>query len=282
AIGFPLIMGWLTLESRNTGLYGIEFGMALQVTLFIVIFTTVISLIAVKLNRADAEREQAEEAQKENLNQLSKKNRYETIISTVTRSAYHSINPQEVLENAVDVISTNIDGVENVSIFLVEGEEAILKSYRGYPDWWVKRVGRIPYPQGFTWKTIIEGKPRYVADAEKDTVIGPAVKELGTKSYLSMPIHFEGRTVGCANVNSLEKNAFDEEELKLLEIIAQQIELAINNAQQGEALSQLEERYRTLFDQSPVGVYNFDKDFKITQCNERMVEILHSSYDKLI
>ncbi|MBI2487346.1 MAG: GAF domain-containing protein [Deltaproteobacteria bacterium] len=51
-----------------------------------------------------------------------------------------------------------------------------------------------------------------------------------------MPIHFEGKTVGIININSLEKNAFDEEELKLLEIVAQQIEVAINNAKQAEEL----------------------------------------------
>src|SRR3972149_2809866 len=176
--------------------------------------------------------------------QLERKNRYETIIRTVTQGVHRSIELQEVLENAVESMSKNIDRVENISIYLVEGEEAILKAYRGYSDWWVKRVGRIPYPKGFTWKAIIEGKPRYVADAEKDTFIGPAGRELGTKSYLSMPIHLEGKTVGCINVNSFQKNAFDEEELNLLEIVAQQIEVAINNAKQAEALRQSEEALR--------------------------------------
>jgi len=282
AIGFPIILGWLTLESQNTELYGIEFGMALQVTLFTVIFTTAILLIAVKLNRADAERKQGEDAIKENLNQLSKMNRYETIIGTVTRSAHHSINPQEVMENAVDAISTNIDGVENISIFLVEGEEAILKSYRGYPDWWVKRVGRIPYPQGFTWKTIIEGKPRYVADAEKDTVIGPAVKELGTKSYLSMPIHFEGKTVGCININSLEKNAFDEEELKLLEIVARQVEVAINNAQRTKALQSSEERYRALYEDNPSMYFTVDTNGTVLSVNLSGAEQLGYTAQELV
>src|SRR5579885_3478365 len=49
-----------------------------------------------------------------------------------------------------------------------------------------------------------------------------------------------------------------------------------------EALRQSEERYRTLFDQSPVGVFIFNEDFKITQCNERMVQILQSSHDRII
>src|SRR5882724_6859433 len=44
------------------------------------------------------ERKQMEAAFKENLAQLSRKNRYQTIISTVTQSVHQSINLQEVLE----------------------------------------------------------------------------------------------------------------------------------------------------------------------------------------
>jgi PAS domain S-box-containing protein len=227
------------------------------------------------------ERKQMENALKENLAHLSKKNRYETIISTVTRSVHRSINLQEVLENAVDAMSENM-GIDNVFISLVEGQEAVLKAYRGYPQWFIERVRRIPYPKGVTWRVIIGGKPMYCPDAENDVFIGPAGREVGTKSYVSMPIYSGGKAVGVININSLKKNAFDEEELKLLEIVAQQIEVAIHNAQIAEALRQSEERYRALFEQSPVGVYLFDKDFRITQCNQRMVQILQSSYDKII
>ncbi|MCI0453431.1 MAG: GAF domain-containing protein [Candidatus Dadabacteria bacterium] len=228
------------------------------------------------------DRKRAEGALRENLAHLSKKSRYETIISAVTRSVHQSINLQDVLENAVDAMSINIEGAEHISIFFVEGDEAVLKAYRGHPDWFVERIRRIPYPKGFTWKVIIDGKPRYCPDVDQDTVIGPAGREVGTKSYLSMPINFEGKTVGCINIHSFKSDAFEEEDLRLLEIVAQQIEIAINNAKRAESLRQSEERYRTLFDQSPVGVYIFDRDFKITHCNERFVQILKSSYDKII
>ncbi len=225
---------------------------------------------------------QAQKAIWENLAQLSKKNRYETIASAVTQSVHKSINLEEVLENAVEALSKNIEGAEHVGIHLVDGEEAVMKAYRGHPDWFVERVRRIPCPKGFTWKTIIDGKPRYCPDVDEDPFIGPAGREVGTKSYLSMPIKCSGETIGCVNLHSFKKNAFEEEELKLLEVTAYQIEAAINHARYAEALQQSEERYRTLFDQSPVGVYIFDKDFTITHCNERMVQILQSSYDKII
>ena len=188
-----------------------------------------------------AERERVNEVLRETLAQLSKKNHYETIISTVTRSVHQSINLQDVLENTVEAMSKNIDGVNDVSIYLVEGQEAVIKAHRGYRDWFINRVRRIPYPNGFTWKTIMEGKPVYCADVDQDTIIGHAGREVGTKSYASMPIRFEGKTVGVININSLKKNAFDEEDLKLLEIVRQQIEVAINNAQQAETLQQSEE-----------------------------------------
>lgn len=238
--------------------------------------------IATHIAGISIEHKQTEETLWSNLAQLSKKSRYETIVSSVTQSVHKSINLQDVLENAVEAMSTNIDGVEHVAIHLVEGEEAVIKAYRGHPDWFVERVKRLPYPKGLTWTTIIEGKVRYCPDVDEDTVIGSAGREVGAKSYLSMPIFWEGKAIGCISVHSFKKNAFEQEELKLLEIVAHQIEVAINNAKQTEALQQSEERYRTLFDQSPVGVYIFNADCTITHCNERMVRILQSSYDKII
>jgi formate hydrogenlyase transcriptional activator len=182
------------------------------------------------------ERKSAEKTLRETLERLSKLNRYETIISIVTRIVHHSIDLQEVLENAVEALSKNIDKVQHVSIYLVEGGEAVMRSCRGYPDWFVERVRRIPYPRGLTWKIITDGKPRYCADVAQDTAIGPSAREAGIKSYLSMPIFFEGKCAGTLNISSLQNNIFDKEEIQLLEIVAQQVGTAINNAQQAEAL----------------------------------------------
>jgi hypothetical protein len=68
-------------------------------------------------------------------------------LSTVTRSVHQSINLQDVLEKAVETMSRNIDGAGNIGIYIVEGEEAVIKAYRGYPDWFIERAGRIPYQE---------------------------------------------------------------------------------------------------------------------------------------
>lgn len=225
------------------------------------------------VSRDITERKQMEEALKNHIDYLSKRTKYEAIVNAVMQSIYKTIDLQEVMENAVTVMSENIERANIVSIYMVEGTEAVLKAHSGYPEAYIKRAGRIPYPRGTVWRTIIDGRPRYVEDVDLDETIGPAGRDIGIKSYLSIPIRFGENTVGALNVASFDKYAFNQDELNLLQIIAQQIEIAVNNAHVTDRLKQSEEKYRTLFEQSPVGVYIFDKELKIVQCNECLRQI---------
>ena len=49
-----------------------------------------------------------------------------------------------------------------------------------------------------------------------------------------------------------------------------------------EALRRSEEKYRLIFDYSPLGVFYFDESGAVVACNDRFVEILGSSREKLI
>jgi len=157
---------------------------------------------------------------KEILGRPSKKDQYKKILSTVTQSIHRSIDLQEVLVNAVEAMSENIDVVEHVSIYFVEGKEAVLQTQRGFPEGYIEKLKRIPHPKGFTWNTILAGKTRYCTDVDKDTVIGPAVREAGIKSYVSIPLKIEDKTIGCINVHSFQDNAFEENDISLLEVVA--------------------------------------------------------------
>ncbi|MCL4244494.1 MAG: GAF domain-containing protein [Candidatus Dadabacteria bacterium] len=170
------------------------------------------------------------------LRRYEKMNRYEKIIRIITQSVHRSLDPGEVINIAVEEMNKHIESAENVCIYMVEGDNAVLKSFRGYPSNMMELLGAIPRPKGFTWKTIIDSKPIHCPDVDEDTLIGPKGREIGTKSYVCMPICHAGKAMGSINVNSVRKHAFGKDELHLLEKVAGQIESAINNARQAEEL----------------------------------------------
>ncbi|MEQ9618549.1 MAG: PAS domain S-box protein [Deltaproteobacteria bacterium] len=214
---------------------------------------------------------------------LARKSRYEEIIRTVVQNVHSSLDLQEVLENAAVSLIENIEVVDIVGIYMVEGEEAVLKAHGGLTDSYIKRAGRIPYPKGFTWKTILEGEPRYCADAGKDNYIGPAGKKEGIKSYLSMPLVNEDKTVGCINITSKQKNTFDREELKLLEAVSHQISVAIKNAKQAELLLESEERLSAVLNNTPnVSIQSYDIDGRVLYWNKAAENIFGWSRDQAL
>ncbi|MEW6146222.1 MAG: PAS domain S-box protein [Thermodesulfobacteriota bacterium] len=215
----------------------------------------------------------SERALQEKVSLLSKKERYEKIINTVSQSVHSSINLDEVMVNAVNALAENIDDVEMVSIFMIEGEDLVLKAEHGFPEWFRERVTRVRRPRGLMWKTVIERKTVYIPDTEYETALGPAGKEAGVKSYAGMPIGLGEETIGCINVSSLKKNVFSEDELNLLEIIREQIETAILNAKHVEALKTSEERYQTLTDILPIGIFRADKEGVGVYVNNKLCEI---------
>ncbi|WP_321420807.1 PAS domain S-box protein [uncultured Methanomethylovorans sp.] len=48
------------------------------------------------------------------------------------------------------------------------------------------------------------------------------------------------------------------------------------------ALKESEKKYRLIFENSPLGIFNFDKDGTITYCNEKIIEILGIPKEKII
>lgn len=217
-----------------------------------------------------------------NLRKLNKKYRYETIVRTITQYVHKSINIQEVFENAVDAIHKNVLGAKNVSIHIIEDGSAVIKAYRGYPDRFIDRIKIIPYPKDYTWKTIMDEKSIYCSNVDKDAIVGRVGREIGVRSYLSMPIHSRNSVLGVINISSNKNNVFDKDELILLELVAQQIETAINNARKLEELRKSEKRFRTLFENVPTGMYRITPDGQLLDANPAFVEMLgFSSIEEL-
>lgn len=217
-----------------------------------------------------------------NIVEISRKSRYQEIISEVTQSVHKSIDLETVLDNSINAMRRNMDKLDSVAIHLVEGDEIVLRAQTGFTDDYVKRAGTIPYPKGATWQTIIEGKSKYVPDVDMDDSLGPADKDMGFKCYLIVPLLINQKAVGTFAITSFEKNVFDKEELKLLEIVSKQISIAIRNAKQAKALSKSEERYRTIVENTYDLIIETDVMGNISYANPRHKDILGYDPEELI
>ena len=181
---------------------------------------------------------EAENELKKTVETLKIKTKYEELINSISQVIHKSINVKDVLDNTAEAINNSIDVVDKVSIYLVEGREALIKAHSGAPNWYVEKVDCIPFGTGCTWNTITSGDLNYCSDTDSDNLVGPAGILLGIKSYVSIPIGFDSNIIGVINVASFRKNSFKEEDISLLSLVASQVSMVMENIRQSEELQQ--------------------------------------------
>lgn len=88
------------------------------------------------------------------------------------------------------------------------------------------RVGE----EGIVGYVTSTGEPRIAMDVGRDPVFfnNPDLPE--THSEMALPLHSEGRIVGALDVQSREVGAFQDEDVQMLSLLANQVSLAIENA----------------------------------------------------
>ncbi|URA09796.1 sigma 54-interacting transcriptional regulator [Thermospira aquatica] len=107
------------------------------------------------------------------------------------------------------------------SIMLKEEGSKFLRyaAYRGFDENKIKRVP-IAVGEGLTGAVFKDGIPRLVNDVDQDPLYIPLRDDI--QSELIVPLQVEGQIIGVLSVDSVEKNAFSEEDLELLYTISNQ------------------------------------------------------------
>src|SRR3989304_8482838 len=164
------------------------------------------------------------------------------ILNTIMEAVHKSSDLKEVFNIALDKVMELTD-IDIVGIYLVDEatNEAVLEAHRGFPDKYVERAGRIPYPKGVTWKVINSGETYIVQDVSTDPYVGPAGKEAGFQSFMSVPIKAKDRAIGAINFHSNKRNKFGKREIELFSSIGTQIAIAVAKAKQTEDLQLVNE-----------------------------------------
>ncbi len=143
------------------------------------------------------------------------------------------IELDEVLSKTVNLIRDRF-GFYHVSIFLVDQDRkwAVVRASTG-------EVGKImverPHRLAVAGQSIVgyvtgTGQPRIALDVGQDAVHfnNPLLPE--TRSEMALPLISRGSVIGALDVQSVEAGAFEEEDVNMLQTMANQLAAAIENA----------------------------------------------------
>lgn len=155
----------------------------------------------------------------------------------ITKKISRSIDLNEVLTLVMDTLGSLIH-YDAAGIYLIETDEKgyIFKSkaIRGYEISFALVEPRLKMGEGFIGYVAQTGKPLISADVTQDPRYFHARPK--TRSELVAPIISNDRLIGVFDLESDKLNAYTEDDLELLQLLASQVAIIIEKVQLQEAL----------------------------------------------
>lgn len=172
-------------------------------------------------------------------------------IADVSRATASVRKLNELLPRIANVVSEQF-GFNHTGIFLLDeaSQFAILSAVSSEGGQrMLARGHRLKVgDQGIVGYVTNVGEPRIALDTGKDAVFFDNPDLPDTRSELAIPLKSGEKIIGALDVQSNQSNAFSQEDSEVLQILADQISAAIDNARQFEqtqrSLSEVETIYR--------------------------------------
>jgi len=102
-------------------------------------------------------------------------------------------------------------------------------------------------------------------------------------SWIGVPLQTPDRTIGVLVLQHYEeKNVYSDHDIKFLVTVGSQIAIVIERKMSEELLGISEERFRSLYENSTIGLYRTTPDGKIILCNPTLLKMLgYASIDEI-
>lgn len=255
AVGWSMVSGRMPIPqispmelSGNLG----QWAITVAVFLFIMIMVIRAMLIVVQgLNTAlraqekltqdlQFEQNSLEQRVSERSAELRRRVEQFEIASQVAREISGETNLERLLNNAANLIRDRFS-FYHVGIFLNDekDEYAVLRAATGEAGrQMLERNHRLKIGEiGMVGNVVSRGEARITMDVNEDLVHykNPLLPE--TRSELALPLRSGERTIGALDVQSVEPNAFSQEDVRILQTIGDQLAIAFEKTRLVEELS---------------------------------------------
>ena len=167
------------------------------------------------------------------------------VISKVGSHITSILAVDELLDQLVGLIQQTLN-YDTVEIALIEGDDLVFKARarRNSPapfESFRLKVGE----QGITGWVAATGEPLLVPDVSQDLRYIQMAESV-SRSELAVPIKTKEKVIGVLNVQSEQLDAFDESDLTVLQSLADQAAIAIENARLFKAEQRRAEQFRVI------------------------------------
>ncbi len=173
-----------------------------------------------------------------------------TTVAEVGRAATSTLDPGKLTQQTVDLLRERFD-LYYAGLFLVDeaGDYAVLEAGTGEPGRVMKEQGHKLLVGGgsMVGAACAERKAHIALDVGAESVrfANPLLPD--TRSEMALPLAVGGRVLGALDVQSVRPAAFSDEDIAVMQLAADQVAVAVDNARKFSSEATLLEAASPLF-----------------------------------
>ena len=193
-----------------------------------------------------------EQRVQERTSQLNKRASQLEAVSSVARTIA-SVQDLNTLLPTITRLVSQYFGFYHVGIFLLDPprENVVLRAANSPGGLqMLSRQHRLPLDlHSIVGSSTMRGEPRIALDVGTDATYFNNPDLPNTRSEMAIPLRVAGEVIGSLDVQSVETNAFSEDDVSVLTTLADQLAIAIENARLFEATNKALNESRVMFEQ---------------------------------
>jgi two-component system phosphate regulon sensor histidine kinase PhoR len=191
-------------------------------------------------------------------------------INTVAATVSQSLNLGPALETALDAVLKVIP-VDSSGISLVDeaAGELVLRAQRGWRYDFVTQPMRIPLGQGMSGIVVRNDEVLVTGDVSSGDprLAVPEFAYEGVQAMAMAPMHARGRVVGILSVMNHTPYEFEQDQIDVLRVIADQVGIALDNARLFERTKEQSSRLSAVLNSSGDAIVATDSRGQINLVN---------------
>ncbi|MEJ2556617.1 MAG: GAF domain-containing protein [Anaerolineae bacterium] len=165
-------------------------------------------------------------------NELEQRSTQLEASAEVGRAATSILEIDRLIQQVVELIRERF-GLYYVGLFLTgeTGEWAVLRAGTGEPGQaMLSRGHQIKVGEGMVGWSVAHAQARVASEATEDSVRLATAELPDTRSEAALPLHSRGQVLGALTVQSTQRGTFDQDTMVALQIMADQVAVALDNA----------------------------------------------------